>query len=89
MSDIRKFTVSVEFDVEIELDADKFDEAFMEGFRESFYPFYDLHDHVEHLAQLEARDMLDGFVEGYGPISEMGIKGRVLSSLQFVIGGPA
>lgn len=82
---IRKFRVECQFEVEIELDASKFDEAFMEEFRASFYPYFDVEDHAKHLAQLEARDMLDGFVEGYGPIDAMGIKGRVLWADQVVL----
>jgi hypothetical protein len=73
-----KFKASVMIDVEIELDETKFDEAFMAEFRQSFYPFYDINDHVEHLAQLQARGLLDFFTEGYGEIKDMGIDGREL-----------
>jgi len=71
-----KATVSIE--VEVEIDDSKFDEAFMAEFRESFYPFYTVERHVEHIAQLEARGLLDDFTEGYGPIKDMGIKARTV-----------
>jgi|GEM_PF-2851172 len=73
-----KYRVGVLFDIEIELDEKKFDEAFMAEFRESFYRFYEITDHVEHLAQLEARGLLEDFTEGYGPIKDFGIKGKTL-----------
>lgn len=60
----------------IELDESKFTEDFMAEFRESFYPFYDLADHAEHITQLYARGVIEGdeFIEGYGKPSEAGIK---------------
>ena len=79
MADIRKFLVQVEMQVEVELDAEKFDVSFMEEFQAHFYPFIDLIDHAEHIGQLAAREMLDeDFTEGYGPLADMGIKARVL-----------
>lgn len=75
------FLVEVTQTVSVTLDNTKFDEKFMEGFRESFYPFYELKDHAEHIAQLMAREVMYGddpkeFVEGYGPIGEMGISAK-------------
>ena len=66
--------------VRVTLDESKFDQTFLAEFRESFYPFRTLNEHIEHLAQLEARELVsDGFdeyefIEGYGPRSEMGIE---------------
>jgi hypothetical protein len=76
------FTVEVRQIVTVDLDENKFDEAFMQEFRESFYNFDKLSEHAEHIAQMEARGLIDatfgdGFIEGYGPASEMGIKARV------------
>lgn len=73
------FTIDVTQTVRVELDESKFDEAFMAEFRESFYPFFDLQEHAEHIAQLEARGVicLPEFIEGYGPSDEMGIKAMV------------
>lgn len=80
---MKKFVVEVRHIVEVELDEAKFDDAFMEEFRESFYQFSTLADHAEHIAQLQARGIYDldfietQFVEGYGPAIDMGIKSRV------------
>lgn len=74
-----KHKAIVSIEVEVEIDDSKFDEAFMAEFRESFYPFFDINRHVEHIAQLEARGMLDDFTEGYGPIKDMGIKARTVT----------
>ncbi len=74
-----KHKAIVSIEVEVEIDDSKFDEAFMAEFRESFYPFYDIERHVEHIAQLEARGMLNDFTEGYGPIKDMGIKARTVT----------
>jgi hypothetical protein len=66
--------------IRISVDETKFDEQFMEEFRASFFPFHDLVEHVEHIAQLQARGVIDlefnpnEFIEGYGPANEMGIK---------------
>lgn len=60
----------------VELDENKFTKDFMAEFRESFYPFYALEDHAEHITQLYARGVVEGdeFIEGYGKPSEAGIK---------------
>lgn len=91
-----KFTVIVEQEVEVELDEAKFDEAFMREFREGFYPFFELNDHAEHIAQLQARGIIDAgchsgeFIEGYGPSKEMGIKANAsVVNIQIVEGQPA
>lgn len=90
-----KFTVEVRQIVEVELDEAKFDEAFMEEFLESFYPFMTLVDHAEHIAQLQARGVIDldfiptQFVEGYGTALDMGIKASVTSTDMEVLRLPA
>lgn len=75
---MKTFQVEVTQIVTVVVDETKFDEAFMEEFRASFYQFDTLEEHVEHLAQLEARGLIDvfgeRFIEGYGPADEMGIK---------------
>jgi len=71
---IRKFRVIVTQEVIVTLDAEKFDEAFMQEFRESFFNFDTLEEHAEHIGQLEARGLWsEDFTEGYGPPAEMGI----------------
>lgn len=76
-----KYRVAVTQFVEVELDESKFDDKFMEEFRASFYEFDDIIEHVEHIAQLQARGVIDlertpEFIGGYGPSNEMGIKAR-------------
>lgn len=80
-----KFTVQVSQLVEVELDETKFTEQFMSEFRESFYSYYTLEEHAEHIAQLIARGVIETgfggvFIEGYGPCAEMGIDGRVIDT---------
>lgn len=67
--------VEVRQTIEVTIDETKFTPKFMEEFRGSFFCFYTLKDHIEHLAQLAAREVVhDGsFIEGYGPAKEMGI----------------
>ena len=69
-------TVAVTQIIKVTIDESKFDEAFMKEFRESFYDFTTLNHHIEHLGQLHARGMAfnTGFIEGYGPAEDMGIK---------------
>lgn len=60
--------------VTVEVDETKFTEQFMREFRQSFFPFYTVEEHIGHLGQLAARGMLrDDFVEGYGPPADFGI----------------
>ncbi len=75
----RKFkcTVTRVDEYEIEIDESKINEEWMEGFRSYMYPsFTEIEDHVEHLAQLRARQG-EGFYEGYGYVSVNG--GRPLA----------
>lgn len=74
-----KFLATLTFDVSVEIDEPKFDEAFMAEFRANFFPFHTVQDHVEHIAQLEARGLLEDFTEGYGPIKDFGIKAEILN----------
>lgn len=68
-----KKRVRVEFEVEIDYDKKFFSNKFMEAFRGYMYPFRSVSEHLEHLAQLQVRDLADGFVEGYGVLSQNGI----------------
>ena len=62
--------------VKVTVDETKFTPQFMEEFRQSFYPFDTIDEHIRHLAQLFAREIADetDFIEGYGMPAEMGIK---------------
>lgn len=66
----------VQIAVTVEVDETKFDEEFMAEFRDYMYPFDTIEEHMEHLAQLNARGLADNcsFIEGYGEASEFGIK---------------
>lgn len=68
-------TVEVTQFIEVTVDESMFTDGFMEEFREHFYPFSSISDHIEHLAALEAGGLLCGkdFIEGYGEREEMGI----------------
>lgn len=72
--------------IEVEVDETKFTPQFMEEFRDSFYPFMSIDDHLKHLAQLEARGLLDSrFIEGYGAAKDMGIKTRVVDQEEEIV----
>ncbi len=74
-------TYQVDYTVRINvtLDTEKFDDAFMEDFPKHFYPFTTLRDHAEHIARNQARGVIDAtgcsgdFIEGYGKSTDMGI----------------
>lgn len=70
------FNVAVTQVVAVTIDETKFDDVFMEEFRDSFFNFDEIEEHAEHLAQLYARGICDNgdFIEGYGPAKEMGIR---------------
>jgi hypothetical protein len=87
---MKKFVAVVASAVVVEVDETKFDDTFMSEFRESFYQFDTIGDHIEHLAQLEARGLLrDDFIEGYGPPKDMGIKATVQHVLTSIEGEAA
>lgn len=61
----------------VTVDVEAFTEAFLAEFRESLYPFQDVADHMDHLAQLYARGLVNeftDFIEGYGNPADFGIK---------------
>lgn len=63
--------------VRVTVDESKFTPEFMAEFRESFFPYETIEEHLEHLANLFARGVVDNsdtFIEGYGPPQEMGIR---------------
>ena len=74
-----KRTVGVQQLIEVTVDEAKFTPEFMAEFRASMYPFDEVGQHIEHLAQLYARGAVDGFsafIEGYGPPKDFGISFR-------------
>jgi hypothetical protein len=59
----------------IEIDDEKIDEEYLKEFRDYMYPFHELWEHAEHLAQFQARfgyDSSTSFIEGYGHIRRDG-----------------
>lgn len=71
-----KATVVVTQTIEVEVDETKFTPEFMAEFREHFYNFHTMKEHVGHLGQLYARDLVDEytiFIEGYGDVKKLGI----------------
>lgn len=72
-----KKNVTVTFDINIEVDETKFTNEYMETFRKYFYEFETIEEHIQHLAKLEARWMLEDS-EGYD-IRGMGIKAQIMN----------
>jgi hypothetical protein len=79
--------VVVEQVVSVSADETKFTPEFMTQFREYMYHFTSLDDHLEHLAQLHARGLVDefSFIEGYGPAKDMGITFKVTDVLHEIV----
>lgn len=82
----RKFKVTVERTDEyiIEIDENVMTEEWMDNYRQVFYDFDTIEDHVEHVAQLRARfhntSFYGGNMEGYGDVA---LKGEVRSDSTF------
>lgn len=76
-----KRTVEVVITVEVETDDTQFDKVFMENFSQYFYEFDSIEEHIEYIAQLQARELIDfdDFVEGYGRLKDMGISVKTIS----------
>lgn len=82
-----KRQVEVTFVVQVEVDETKFTPEWIEDWQKTFYPFISVEDHIEHIAQMEARDILNPkFTEGYGPLVDMGIKASVINQAAEIIG---
>lgn len=72
----RKKNVDVEISIDISYDEAKFTPAFMASFREGFYPFDTINEHIEFIAEQIAVGNVNSptsFLEGYGVLSEFGI----------------
>jgi hypothetical protein len=86
VSDKRTYRVDVTQTIEVTLDASAFDETFMAEFRDSFYDFDTIEEHAEHIAQMQARGVIDvsyqsgEFIEGYGDHRDMGIAARSVAA---------
>lgn len=71
-----KRTVTVTQTVTVDVKDDVFTQEMLDAFADAFYSFSTVDEHIEHLAQLAARGLLEPsngydnlveFVEGYGP----------------------
>lgn len=72
----------VEISVSVTIDPKKFTKKFLKDFAATFYKFTTVQQHVDHLAQLYARGVVNSmttFIEGYGDIKEFGISFKELS----------
>lgn len=57
----------------------------MQEFRDTFYNFDTIEEHMEHIGQLVARGIWnDDFVEGYGKPSDLGIEVEIINSETWV-----
>ena len=89
---MQTFIINVESEIQVTLDESKFTKEFLADFREHFYPFTSLEQHACHLAQLQARGLIDEpqttnrFIEGYGPANEMGIETVTIDCEAFIVG---
>ena len=81
---IKKTTVTVEIELEVEFDPDKFTEDFQKDFKQSFWPYDTIKEHLEHLvgnhvSGVDTRvwdkdlEKFRTFAEGYGYLDEMNI----------------
>lgn len=77
-----KVTHTVQFTTELKVTVDesKFTEEFMEEYRKHFFPYFDVEDHVKHIARLAAIGDIDenSFIEGYGFAKDFGISFEVV-----------
>lgn len=69
----KRFNVIQE--IEVTIDETKIDDDFITEYVEYFSPYYELEDHMKHLAFLFAEGIVDNdeFIEGYGETKDMGI----------------
>lgn len=88
---MKTFEVDVIQTVRVTLDETKFTPEFLNEFANSFYPFLDIEDHAEHIAQLRARGIIEidhvgEFIEGYGPSDEFGMKTEITETDTYLSG---
>lgn len=76
--------VLIKTTVAVTLDEAKFTPQFLDEFASHFFDFDCVEQHAEHIGQLAAREVHSfnkhlprEFVEGYGPIGEMGISAEI------------
>ena len=76
----KTYYVTLEYVVDVEVDETKFTDQFMEEYSISITKRTTIDEHMQNLAIMYARGLIDyypfpdAFIEGYGKMSEMGIK---------------
>lgn len=71
---VRKYLVTVEVDVLVVVDHEKFTDDVMRGYNEDIRPEAGVKGHIENLAIAAVQDPFVRFVEGYGDLSEVGVR---------------
>ncbi len=93
---MRNFRIEVVTEVEVILDDTKFDQPFFEQFNQIISDLGDnddrndaLCEHAKFLAYQHVQNGYDGndFVEGYGPLKDMGISLSTIATLEEIISG--
>lgn len=72
-----KKVVKVTQYIEVEIDEAKFNEEFIQDFKEYMFNFDTIEEHISYLAELFAKRVVineSSFIDGYGIASDMGIK---------------
>lgn len=93
---MKTYSVEVTVTVDVTLDETKFTPEFFEEFNGSITDWGDdLEEHAKHLAWVHATGVEDlayvsraPFVEGYGPVDEMGIQAVTRDTETEVVEGP-
>lgn len=78
-------TVTVIKEIKVTVDETKFDAAFFRQFDESMFCLgEDMDEHMKNLAEKfvngDAEGWEDDFLEGYGPLKDMGVKFKEIST---------
>lgn len=83
---MKTFEVEVTQVVHLTIDETKFTKEFIEEFSSYMFHTDCIEDHIKHLSQLAAREMLDyDFIEGYGDPQDFGIKYTIIDSNEEII----
>ena len=79
--------VEIRQTIQVTVDESKFTPEFMQSFRDSFFDFDSIEEHIEHLGRLHAGNFIDvsSFVEGYGYIREFGVNFEVVDYIAEIL----
>lgn len=82
MSKERKtFEITITKMIEVEYDTEKFTDEVINDFNDHIYYVGDkIEEHVKNIVEMHAKDLdYSGFLEGYGPLEDLGVKFNDLS----------